>query len=967
MNRPRVETGTGRAADDAAARRGGAHEPLTIRRDSFYRLEWLVLLTCLAAVILVYPLRLQDAWLGELYRWWDRSDGFWSRWTHAQFGAYLSFFYSPLILKGVIAGVGAFIFCGLALARGLLGPHLRCGTIVERPQSPWAWCSVALLLGWVLASGLWSPTPAQARDAAWFVAPFGLLLFLLLRRGLLRQEARWLAIALVSLGAIVMAVMLMQALPGLSELTFRVMTRFDDFRNLYGSLMGHNTAVASLLLMTLFPALALAAGARTRRRRLALGLYLVALVYGLIVTQSRAIWLIGPPLIVGQFVALLRATRSERQRRRLRGLPTLLLAIAALAILTQVIRKPWNPFFVRAYTLSERLRDLGPDALRRESRLRLNVIGATLVPDRPLLGHGLAAFQYVYPRRQGEYFSRHPESRLGRTEKRSHMAHNEYLQVAIEQGLIGLALLIAVLAEVARRGGRRGRRLRGRSRLLHEAFGWSSLGFLLHAAVDFPFHIPQLLVPGLLCVAAWSGTGGLIRRVGGDDPGRALPAGRSNFRWPAFARLLATMLLFFAVPLAGLPLVRRLQADVAYNEGGAYLTRYDLFGQSWPPEEALANFELAAQSLREALRLQPSHSFAWQKLSQAQWLGGLMKARMAALRQADGAPAADLTRAALDDMKAALGSLFKAAEGLDYHYLPYQRGRIYQSLYRVTGDPRYQQLYVEGLEQALAYSDVFVDGLHELAEALARNPATRPRAMELRRRIIQFWPDHFVRWYVDPAYELIANKRYQAAARELGWIVDLWADRDPWVLIEAALAHLRAGDRDRALELIRQLRERDLPTYHGAGGHLLEPLLLGQWAQAYEALASIMPPDAPSRAEMKVVEHELQRRLGRTTEPSRYPPPEGVAADAWQRLVAETRPMVLLHLFNDPERAEQALRDRLALPGPPPAVDFWLEAIYIARARGNAELGREALERAAALDPRHPALLALRSTPDEEP
>jgi hypothetical protein len=105
-----------------------------------------------------------------------------------------------------------------------------------------------------------------------------------------------------------------------------------------------------------------------------------------------------------------------------------------------------------------------------------------------------------------------------------------------------------------------------------------------------------------------------------------------------------------------------------------------------------------------------------------------------------------------------------------------------------------------------------------------------------------------------------------------------------------------------------------------------------------------------------VIEEELQRRLGRETDPSRYPAPEGMSAEAWRRYVAAVRPGVLLHVFGDAGGALSAVHERLSLAGSGPDADFWIETVYIARAGGDEALAEEALERARELEPGHPAL-----------
>lgn len=92
------------------------------------RLEWLLLMAMLAVAILVYPLRLQDSWLGPLNDMWAHPRTFLQRWTGNQLGAFVSFYYAPLILKGVLACFFMLLFIAVRLARPLLGfPGRRAG------------------------------------------------------------------------------------------------------------------------------------------------------------------------------------------------------------------------------------------------------------------------------------------------------------------------------------------------------------------------------------------------------------------------------------------------------------------------------------------------------------------------------------------------------------------------------------------------------------------------------------------------------------------------------------------------------------------------------------------------------------------------------------------------------------------------------------------------------------------------
>lgn len=61
----------------------------------------------------------------------------------------------------------------------------------------------------------------------------------------------------------------------------------------------------------------------------------------------------------------------------------------------------------------------------------------TLISDRPLIGHGTGSFPTAY--------ARLVEGRSGREGLRIHDPHNQYLNIAAQHGLIGLAVFLAIL------------------------------------------------------------------------------------------------------------------------------------------------------------------------------------------------------------------------------------------------------------------------------------------------------------------------------------------------------------------------------------------------------------------------------------------------------------------------------------------------------------------------------------------
>ncbi len=934
---------------------------LVLRLEWLVQFEWLLVLTALITVILVFPLRLKDEWLVRLAVFWTQEPGWLPRWTGEQFRCFLNLFHSPLAIKGAVAGIAMVGFIAAYLGRLCVGPVLD----EDRPArgsalGRWAWSSVLLFFGWAALSAAWSPTPRQSIEALYWVVLYGSFIYLLVRRGLLPGEARQLGVTMVLLGSIVMLVLFLQSMPIFGGKIFAVMHRFQNVRNVYGSLMGHNTAVASFLLMTVFPALAFLLTSMSRLRRIAAGLYLALVTYAVLIVQSRAIWLLGPILVLLALRSALRGTGSWRAT----WTPTLLLGVLALMLVSQLVDRPWNPFFIRDNPLAARLHALSAEGLRREARLRLNVIGLTLVPERPLIGHGLYAYEYIYPKRQGEYFVEHSDTPLEQTPFRSHMAHNEYLQVAIDHGLIGLVLLLLVMAEFAARGRLARKGLAGHERLLHEAFGWTGLAFVLHAVVDFPFHVPQLALPGILALAAWGGlrpeqTAPPQSSAAPSPQGQAPPEPEPPLRWHAVGRLLGGMACLGLAAWACLPLLFTAQSDMSFNQGQGYLTAYRRFSGGWSRDKKIDNFKQAARFLNRAIQIKPSQSLAIQKLAEAYWYLGVMYDEAARKGSGEGGGIDPALRArAIQYHQSALKMLDQLFEEMDYHLLYYQRAQVYKTLKAMEDYELNHQLYLRDLETALRYCHIFPEAAYELAEVLAVDPSADPaRVTELRRSILDINLHRFADYYIVPANRAIEYKRYDTAVERWEDILRVGETPADWSTM-TAIANMWASRRDRALELARQVKQRDINVFYGTGSALLEASLEGDWTRLLKELKNIQYTEPEEVVRMHLVEREARRRAGLGDGPSRYPRPGSIEPAQWDRMLAEARPMVLLHYFDDPSAARQAMEERLQMEGWP-QIGFWLEGYYVARAQGDPAFGRECIEEARQLDPNHPAVQEL--------
>ncbi|MGH9541574.1 MAG: O-antigen ligase family protein [Terriglobales bacterium] len=152
---------------------------------------------------------------------------------------------------------------------------------------------------------------------------------------------------------------------------------------------------------------------------------------------------------------------------------------------------------------------LGHSEVDAATRVNLDVSSLQMGMDRPWLGWGLGAWPAVYPR-----FARFDNGlRFG-------FAHDEYAQWWAESGLVGTILLLALALALAA-AWRRAPELPRDShppearalaalaasppaadRLRLVAFRIAAAAFLLHAGIDFLFHIPALLTTFAVIAAA---------------------------------------------------------------------------------------------------------------------------------------------------------------------------------------------------------------------------------------------------------------------------------------------------------------------------------------------------------------------------------------------------------------------------------------------------------------------------------
>ena len=222
---------------------------------------------------------------------------------------------------------------------------------------------------------------------------------------------------------------------------------------------------------------------RARGRAILFGTTSLLTAITLPLPRSRTGGLLAIALIVGFFAVLLAMLAQNRGVSR--GRRVAVIGLLSLLVLA-ASGYGFNAYLPRAREDWKRTVIQVENARRGESlelRLLLSRDTWRMAAARPWFGWGIGSFEVTFPIFQGDYL-RGPD---GRTNARVEFAHNDWLQMAAEAGLAGLAVLLVPIMGAARRAWREGG-IGGR-------WGLAGCGAIaVFAWIDFPFNNPSVLV-----------------------------------------------------------------------------------------------------------------------------------------------------------------------------------------------------------------------------------------------------------------------------------------------------------------------------------------------------------------------------------------------------------------------------------------------------------------------------------------
>ncbi len=294
---------------------------------------------------------------------------------------------------------------------------------------------------------------------------YGLLAFVTLQSLRGSQAAKALALAISGFGLAVSVFALLQYLASNGKVYWVVQIPTDAMS--FGPYVNHNHYAGLIEMLIPFPLVFALQSPVSISKRFFFGLSAIIMGVSVVESGSRG----GLIALACQVVLLFAIGRFTRIRRG-GGIVLLVMLVAMAGLLATMVDS----------AVASRI-----SALREPGRadvagwrMRLNRDGLSMVRAKPVLGWGLGTFATVYPQFRSFY-----------DDVPIHEAHNDYMQLLVETGVVGGMLTAWFLILVFREGWRNLERSQTIwERGITTGAMVSVSGILIHSSSDFNLHIP---------------------------------------------------------------------------------------------------------------------------------------------------------------------------------------------------------------------------------------------------------------------------------------------------------------------------------------------------------------------------------------------------------------------------------------------------------------------------------------------
>jgi O-antigen ligase len=294
---------------------------------------------------------------------------------------------------------------------------------------------------------------------------YGILCFLVAQSLVRASQARKLAAIFCVYGAVVAWFALIQGVSSNGKLYWLREPRMGGW--IYGPYVNHNHYAGLMEMLVPIPlVMSLAHFGSPKSRNLAAAAAAV-MVGTIFLSGSRG----GMLAMVTELAILAVVVMKQKHGGRTAISLGLFLAIAVSLLV-----------WIGGTALSQRIASAAPthSELSNDIRMLINRDGLSMFRKRPLLGWGLGTFPVVYPQFRTFY-----------TNFFVNQAHNDYLQLLVETGLMGFAAMVWFLVMVYKQGIKK---IGSWNSEINGAVSLACLlglsGILVHGAVDFNLQIP---------------------------------------------------------------------------------------------------------------------------------------------------------------------------------------------------------------------------------------------------------------------------------------------------------------------------------------------------------------------------------------------------------------------------------------------------------------------------------------------
>jgi len=396
------------------------------------------------------------------------------------YGVFSLLLFGPLAFGAVESWSIALLQVGTGLLFALwAGGEVAAGElkIVGNPLFLPMLCFAGLIL-WQLATGR-TAYRAQTFSAALLYCTYGVLCFLAVQCLRRTSQVKVLAWVFSGYGFAVATFALAQSIASNGKLYWLRTPQSDGW--IYGPYVNHNHYAGLMEMLTPIPlVISFVGGVRGSRK--ALAVFAAAVMASTIFLSGSR----GGMMALAAQMALLAAFLLKRGRNG-----TAVLAMACFLVIALVLLA-----WLGGGELAERVASIH-DGTRAElsggTRLIIDRDALKMFAQKPLMGWGLGVFPVIYP----------PFSSLS-TNLQVGPAHNDYLQLLVEMGALGFAIVFLFLLTLLRSVSEK---LKHRPPDTNAAVTLAAMlgvaGILLHSCVDFNLQIPaNAALFYVLCVVA---------------------------------------------------------------------------------------------------------------------------------------------------------------------------------------------------------------------------------------------------------------------------------------------------------------------------------------------------------------------------------------------------------------------------------------------------------------------------------